>query len=498
MPSLILSVYFGYHDSCVTLATRDEVLLHLEAERVFRKKNIRVSNQQMELLIAIGLDHVGADISDVDEVLLARWFSTYNLDTVVILGRKFFPEPTDHHANHIGTTIPSGFSDYICVVADGGSEDGTTKIYLRRENEPTQLLADHDGDIITGKYFGTLTQIVVDPSHDLAHQRYPGKLMGLAAHGTWSDELAGLISDNADAMNRLYMEGCDDLRRIFDISPDYSNYWLQPRRRDLAFTGQKVWIERFIEILKPYSSISRNIALAGGCAMNVVLCESLRRTGWFENVYVSPVSNDSGQSIGAILYKYPTARCQYPYIGRSFGSIKDCNPAKVASDLAAGNIVAWYQGPAEAGPRALGHRSLLGLPTSARMRHRISVEIKLREPFRPISPMVPAECLSDWFDTKFTSPFMGFSPPVRPTVMNLIPAVVHVDGTSRVQTIDTATNAELHEVLVELGRMGLPPVLMNTSFNSRGEPLVDSPDDARRSFAALKADILYINGVRQG
>jgi len=492
---MILSIYFGFHDSCITLANKEKVLLHLEGERYFRRKHVRASAKEMDELIDVALKYVGITIDDIEELLLASWFSEYDLNEIEILGRKFKPVITSHHKNHIGTVLPFGQKDFLAIVADGGSEDGTTKFY-NYSNQKLKLLADYDDDIITGKFFGTLTQLIIDPNHQLAHQSYPGKLMGLAPLGKWSDELAELIQKNANDLNKLH-DDCSHLRKIFNLSDNYDSYWNDKRRCDLAFTGQSIWISKFISLISKHKKGHSEIRLSGGCALNLELISALEKTDWFDKVLVSPISNDSGQSLGAILWRYPKIECKYPFLGRSFGEVENLDFNQLLRDILDLKIIAWFEGTSEIGPRALGHRSFLGLPKNELMRTRISVEIKKREGFRPVSPMIPIEMVSDWFDTTGVSPFMTTSWEAKEKTKKLAPAIVHVDGTSRVQTIRKEDNPVLHKLLIELNNQGHPPILMNTSFNSVGEPNVDTPEDAKKTFKSTGADVLYINGKRE-
>lgn len=314
---MILSIFFGFHDSCVTFASRERILLHLEGERVLRRKHARMLAQEMEELVQIGLDYLGASIQDVEELLLAEWFSNFSLSSVQLCGRTFVPLISSHHHNHIGCAISSGVDDFLASVADGGSEDGATKIYHWSQGK-AHLLADFTDDIVTGKFYGTLTQIVVTPDYRLAHQDFPGKLMGLASLGAWSDRFAELVRQFSRELNSLYPKGCEWLREQFGLNTSYSNYWEDSACRDLAYTGQAIWVQRFLEIIEPFRSVSSNIAICGGCGLNIGLNQAIRDKGWFDEVIVPPVANDSGQSLGAVLYRYPSISCEYPFLGRSF------------------------------------------------------------------------------------------------------------------------------------------------------------------------------------
>jgi carbamoyltransferase len=353
---------------------------------------------------------------------------------------------------------------------------------------------------MTGKFYGTITQMIIDPRFGRAHDTYPGKTMGLAATGKLNKKFLELIESNKEEINKLHIKGCEHLLQKFGLTNDYSKPWDDEKRRDLAFTAQFYWENQFFEKIKEYRKYSENLVLVGGCAYNVLLNSKLADSGIYQKVYISPVSGDCGQSLGAILYNNPGIKCDYPFLGRSFGEIpKELEENVVKSlvkDILDHKIVAWYQGRSETGPRALGHRSFLGLPDSKKMLNRISVEIKKREPYRPVAPIVIEDDLKKFFLTEHNSQYMTFSPKVKEITKILAPAIVHFDQTSRIQTLSQKDNPVLYRVLAEIGKKTGAPIIMNTSFNVNGEPLVDSPDDAFRNFEKSGADVLYINGRR--
>jgi carbamoyltransferase len=495
---LILSVYYGEHDSCITFADEKEILLHLEAERYFRKKHIRVTPKQMEELVAVGLEYLGQSIENVEKVFLSPWGGEdFYLGKINFLGRSFTPIITSHHLSHIGAILPANMDDALIVCADGGSEDGSTKFYLKQLNELV-CLADLDETILTGKFYGSLTQIIVNPNFYEAHSEAPGRTMGLAALGSFSQEFYDLIMANKKLFCFLYQGGCSHLNRIFGISNNFNEIWKDKRRRDLAFTAQKIWIDEFVKKISEYRHLSQNICLVGGCALNVVLSTELARKKWFKNVVVSPVSGDCGQSLGAILYHFPRIRCNYSFLGRGFGEMKESKNliSDVVNDLLENKIVAWYQGRSGIGARALGHRSLLGLPDSIEMRIKLSEKIKGREPYRPISAVIAQEFLPEFTEEIIDSPFMTFAPKVKENIKKVLPAIVHNDGTCRIQTLDKNDNEILYDILREIGEKTDYPVLMNSSLNVAGEPIVDTPEDAIKTFKKCDANVLYINGAR--
>jgi carbamoyltransferase len=167
---------------------------------------------------------------------------------------------------------------------------------------------------------------------------------------------------------------------------------------------------------------------------------------------------------------------------------------QVAGELAAGRLVFWFQGRMEWGPRALGNRSLLADPRREDIRAIINTKVKLREPFRPFAPSVTEERAQEYFDLKVDSPFMACTVPVRPSAKGLLPAVTHVDGTARVQTVAQATNPKFHRLLDAFGARTGTPVLLNTSFNVQ-EPIVCTPDDAVRCFLRTQVDWLVLGNL---
>lgn len=496
---LILSIYYGEHDSCVTFANQNEVLLHLEAERYFRIKHMRLNPSQMDKMIIVGLNFLGATAQNIDEIFLSKWgwYNDYSLDYVKIQGKNFLPSLTSHHLCHIGTILASNFDETLVICADGGSEDGTTKVYLKKPDK-VLFLDDLGNTILTGRFYGTITQIVIDPNFDNAHVQCPGKLMGLAALGSYSQEFYELITKNREILNHLYIHGCSHLNKMFGISENYEKVWLDKKRLDLAFTAQKIWIDEFLQKISEFKHLSSNICLSGGCALNVILNSKLAETGWFKNVYISPISGDGGQSLGAILYHYPNLKCNYPFLGRNFGEFEE-NPDQlpiIIKDLSEGKIVAWYQGQSAIGARALGHRSFLGIANSVEMRKKLSEHVKGREPYRPVACIMTEEFLPNFTREQTLSPFMTFAPKVYPDIKKNLPAIVHFNGRSRIQTLNKASNPLLHKILTKIGEKTGYPVLMNSSFNIAGEPIVDTPYDALKTFKKSLADVLYINGSR--
>lgn len=255
------------------------------------------------------------------------------------------------------------------------------------------------------------------------------------------------------------------------------------------------------------------LCYAGGVALNILANRDVVEAGVFDEVFIQPAASDAGIPLGAALLGYysygaqPRPRWVMPdaFLGRDYdrGSIDaavaawagpryDQDVSTVARLIANDYLVGWVQGAAEYGPRALGHRSLLCLPRHVGMKAYLNREVKHREMFRPFAPIVPAEVQGCFFDLDRPSPYMLINARVRPEIADRIPAVVHADGTARVQAIERNRQPELHALLLAVGQATGLPILLNTSLNLAGEPIVETPGDAVELFTRARLDALVI------
>jgi carbamoyltransferase len=289
---------------------------------------------------------------------------------------------------------------------------------------------------------------------------------------------------------------------------------------DIAFAGQVVLEEIALGLARYAHGVTggeKSLCLAGGVALNCVANDRIARAGPFDRVFVVPAPSDEGQAIGKLLLEIneralpvDTAMVT-PYFGPVYSeadvsaAIQDASGAlacetppfqdllsEAARRIAAGQVLGWWQGRSELGPRALGHRSILADPRRREMRRRINTEVKNREWFRPLAPIVTAERAAEFFDIDVPSPFMARAVPVRPERRAQIPAVVHVDGSARVQTLSRAQDARCHALLRAVEAVTGIPILLNTSFNRREEPLVETPRDAVNAFLGMPLDALVL------
>ena len=490
---LILSISFCYHDSCITIANNKEILIHLEAERFFREKHKRFNNiEEVEKLVSIALNEINKTIEDVKEVLVTEWQNLYN-NKAVILGKEFDVILTNHHENHIGVVL-NKFEKSVIFISDGGSEEGTTKVYYK-DKDKIWLAEDLNNSSATGQFYGTMTQLVLEPDFNIAHTSAVGKFMGLSSLGKYDDKIMNIILKNEKELNRLYVDGCKHLLKLFNLKDYYEKPWEDKNKQNIAYTAHQYFINKNIEKIKKHNIFSKNICLSGGCALNISLNSKLLDDHIYENVYTSPISTDGGQSLGAILYRYPHIKAQYPFLGRG-KEVPFKITEELINDLLENKVIAWFQGRSEIGARALGHRSFIGVPYSIDMRIKISEKIKRREPYRPVAAIVLKEEFYKYFEKEYNSPYMTFCAKAKEITKLEAPAVVHFDGTTRVQTITKENNPYLYEILMKLKERGKIPILMNTSFNTAEEPIVDTIEDAIKTFKISRADELYINGEK--
>jgi carbamoyltransferase len=291
---------------------------------------------------------------------------------------------------------------------------------------------------------------------------------------------------------------------------------LEARHRNIAASAQKVLEETVLRMARALHDHTgqRNLCLAGGVALNCSMNGRLLREGPFDRIFIQPAAGDDGIAIGGAMQLYheltgaPRAfelcdarlgpefsaarmRGAIEAAGLDYATPADLE-GRAADLIAAGNIVGWFQDRAEFGPRALGARSILADPTRVDMKERVNSVVKHREGFRPFAPSCIEERASDFFEGCGHSPFMLFVHEVAPDKRALLPATTHVDGTARVQTVSAALQPRYHRLLCEFERRRGVPIVLNTSFNVMGEPIVNSPEDAIRCFLGTGIDALVL------
>lgn len=423
----------------------------------------------------------------------------------------------DHHLCHAASAFyASGFEESLVLVVDGrGSREAST--IWRADGDGIQLLKRYDFPDSLGLFYASVTQhLGFTPLSD------EWKVMGLASYGSPRFDLSEFVRCGASGYRvegRRFMRGTDaalsDFERAFPEAARKEHEPLADVHRDFAASAQATLEAALRALLREASSLmpSRNLCLAGGVGLNCKANGELLRNGLVDRVYVQPAAGDDGTCIGAA---YEAWRCLagkppqpmgHSYLGTAhtdeeiratldtfkipFTALESA-ARTTAELLASGQLVGWFQGRMEFGPRALGARSILADPRLASNRDRVNAAVKFREGWRPFAPSVLHEHGADYFKNYQESPFMILSFWANDIAKARIPAVVHVDGSCRVQSVREETNPVYAELLHEFGRLTGEHCLLNTSFNLKGEPIVCTPADAIRTFYSSGLDALVI------
>ena len=379
----------------------------------------------------------------------------------------------DHHQSHATYAfINSGFNQSDILAIDGIGSKFRCVFFDNNQN-----LIDLSKQLPIGWLWNEMSKLVGFGSLGAS------KLMGLVGYGKLNDYYYNvfdtLISENIEEKNY-------NTKKHNMINID--RYGI----KDLAFTLQKFTIDKIKQFVYPLKSCN-NICLAGGVAYNGYMNEEF--TKHYENVFVPPTVGDEGQSLGTYQHanyilnnnKHKTntfAGVDYNYIGN-----EEVNLKEVAQAIANGKIVGWFQGKSESGNRALGNRSILADPRNPNIKNIINQTIKKREDFRPFAPAVLEEHFKEYFDTNSPSPYMSRICKVK---SNKVPGITHVDGTARIQTVNKNFNEKFYNLINEFYKMTGIPMLLNTSFNCQ-EPIVETPEDAIKTFNKTNLDLLVIN-----
>lgn len=455
-----------------------------------------------------------------------------------------------HHRSHAASAFyPSPFSEAVVLCIDGVGEWATTSAWLGRGNTLEPIWEIHFPHSL-GLLYSAITYFC---GFKVDSGEY--KVMGLAPYGKpiYADIIREKIIDIKDDgsfwLNSDYFDylvgDCmvsEKFNDLFDGPPREPESPLTEREFDLAASVQAV-VET--AVLRMANSLSEetginNICLAGGVALNCVANGKLLKSGIFDGLWVQPAAGDCGGALGAALdgwhKKHSLERepsqpdgMQHAYLGTEYSNDEITNElrklgakfetlsdedliSQTAEIIEAGNVVGWFQGRMEFGPRALGGRSIIGDARSEKMQTTMNLKIKYRESFRPFAPVILEEKMGDWFELAHPSPYMLLVVDVHKQkwrsqsqrsdevkgldllkqIRSEIPAVTHVDMSARVQTVTAQSNPKFHSLLTEFERRTGCPVLINTSFNVRGEPIVESPEHAYRCFMRTEMDYLVL------
>ncbi len=460
---------------------------------------------------------------------------------------------TEHHQSHAASAFfPSLFEEAVILTMDGVGEWATTSVAFGRGNHLEMRKELHFPHSL-GLLYSAFTYYT---GFKVNSGEY--KVMGLAPYGEPRfaklilDRLIDLKPDGTFRMDQSYFDYCAGLRMtnakfdaLFGGPARTPEELLEQRHMDLAASIQAVTDEIILRLTRSIAAETgaENLCLAGGVALNCVANGKVLRDGKFRRIWIQPAAGDAGGALGAALAAYHLHKGQPrrlenqldgmhgAYLGPAYdddecaGRLEragarfarlDCDQTieRAGSDLADGKALGWFQGRMEFGPRALGNRSILADPRSSSMQSTLILKIKYRESFRPFAPAVLRTDVAEWFNLESESPYMLVADVAehrRRTMtaeqqalfgidkLNVprseIPAVTHVDYSARVQTVHAETNPRFHALLSTFKRKTGCPVLVNTSFNVRGEPIVRTPEDAFRCFMGSELDVLAIGNL---
>jgi carbamoyltransferase len=550
---LTLGINCAWHDSSVAIVDDRQVLFACAEERLSRVKH---DSAFPRLALKEALRHAGASIEDVDDVAfgwnrpgvhetyLAASIATgripyatrnllahlaligrarYRLDGKRDLIRLFGSGKTtakarfiDHHEAHAWSAFAlSGFDDAAVLVVDGHGAWQATSIYSARDGVLKRLQTIAYPNSL-GSFYTAFTNLLgFEANSD------EWKVMGLAAYAEPGPDLSEII--------QFTEAGYHVNKHALSVSlggPQFLQSRFGPRRnpedgftdydKALAASVQSATEQAMLALVRQAVHLTgcKRLCLAGGVAMNSKANGVILRSGLVDEIFVQPAATDDGTALGAAIAGQrrlggwkSSSRMDHAYLGPGFSQeeiarvladsrvafTKTADVEAVTAQLIAdGHVIGWFQGRMEFGPRALGARSILADPRDAAVRDRVNASVKFREEWRPFAPSCLRERASEYFEPDADSPFMILTFTVKPDKRDVIPAVTHVDGSARVQTVTKQANPRYWKLIAEFDRITGVPVVLNTSFNLKGEPIVCSPQDALRTFFTSGLDFLVM------
>ncbi|NOU66740.1 carbamoyl transferase [Paenibacillus sp. LMG 31461] len=502
-------------DNEVQFAFISEERLNREKDsRVFPIKSILACMKQLNINSKDEIDLIVMDhIEDIDwrkdnktrEVIVNDFFKDINEEKIKII---------NHHLAHACSTFfSSSFDEAAVLIVDGrGTMKETQSLFYASTKDNQINLLDSTDKVGIGLLYSTVSQKIG------FGKMQEGKTMGLAPYGrdnnkrifNFPKEFVGVVTDYSNVVS----EGTYTLTAEYD--KEISGW------DDVATAAYEVQEEceaAFLHLAKYAKEKTKSdfLCLSGGVALNSVSNDKVLKSGLFNDIFINPACSDTGIPLGCALYGYHIAKGRpksystiNPYMGPEY-SVEDINKAissftgfsiyernaieKLTEMLIDNKIIARHYGRSEMGPRALGNRSILMNPTIEENKDVLNERVKHRESFRPFAPAILEEFTCDYFDLDRQSPYMLLVPNVNEDKRQVIPAVTHVDGTARVQTLTKERNGAFYDLVESFYKISGVPVLLNTSFNVAGEPIVETPEDAIRCFLSTNIDALLIGEI---
>ena len=535
------------HDFSACLVDGGDIVVGIEEERIGRVKySVGVNslfNQSWRYCLdahGVTLDKVDAMVAD--DTLLPTAVFRFRSKTTLIrhhlahAASAFYPSPFQRSAIMVvdgaGSLIDGhGVETLTTGIGDGSTITELTKVYGTNWStdglNKARVYQAGDADHSLGYMYKAVSRAIgfvlyEDKDWYLSED---GKTMGLAPYGgdRYCHQFRQYLNLLPDGRYELHLKNGGLLDFIEHALDGLDGDERFARGADLAYAAQALLEETLIHVARQLHADTglTELCLAGGVALNCVANGKILRDTPFENIFVQPAAGDGGCAIGNAYYGYHVLGEQprdrgpssvqrpqrHAYLGRTYSDAeivaaldasglpyrKVDQPARLAAEvLSRSYLLGWFTGGSEFGPRALGHRSILADPRRAEMKDILNAKVKHRESFRPFAPAVLAEHVSEFFELTIESPYMLLVAPVRPEKQSVVPAIVHVDGTARVQTVTRADNGRYRELIEWFYRITGVPVVLNTSYNDRGEPIVETPAQALNFFGPSKLDYLVI------
>ncbi|MBL4605168.1 MAG: hypothetical protein JKY02_05785 [Flavobacteriaceae bacterium] len=422
----------------------------------------------------------------------------------------------NHHTTHIvnALSVTEITEPTIGLVIDGKGEKGSISIFEIENNERVKIIKEFKSKFSLGDFYSIITMLT---GYDMLKGE-EWKVMGLSAYGKLNEELYDalkkifIVKGNKFYTSKLILT--PKLKILYQLVEEKSI-----SKEDIAKTGQFLFEEYLIHLVKYCKKLLPNrtqILVSGGTALNSLALGSLSESGIFKKVIVPNAPADDGNAIGAAYLAYKKTNGHFPKINKSYRSpftgteIKDSeiekytelsglpfkkveNPEQAAAKLLHENkIIGWIQGKAEFGPRSLGNRSILANPCYAENKNRINAVVKFREGYRPFAPSILNEYGNDYFEKYSFTPYMEKTLTFKDSVRDKVPAVVHEDGTGRLQSVTEEMNSKYHTLISEFYKLSGVPVIVNTSYNVMGKPIAHNINDVMSVFFNSKIDAVFI------
>jgi carbamoyltransferase len=539
--------FYGSHNAAYVVEENGKILLVLEVERFLNYKNSGIAQYmcpKVPDLLFLG-QHIPKYI--MKTLGISKFDNCYYLNTDVILDKSYSLEkliPAKnykhgyHHRSHAaGTFYQSPYKEALIFSFDGGGDDGKFNIYYADRKNSVNLLESVSNPILDNphiKYdlgfpymiFGQyLADIKIEPL-SIGNLVYPGKIMGLASYGKvneeWLPYFIEFYKSNPDGSHYGewddtgyydYEPKINELGEQIGVKFDTQNRLKDQVAYDIAATSQRAFEECFLEIAEPYFDLFPDmpICITGGCGLNIILNTRLVEE-FKREIFVGPNPNDCGIALGLMLDNIrPQKPVDITYSGLELLDIDSLGQyiqnstvqftshvadiSELAKDIADGKIIGVARGKAEHGARALGNRSIICNPSILEMKDILNAKVKHREWYRPFAPVVRLEDVNKYFEWGGESRWMTFCPKVKKEWRNKLTSITHVDNTARVQTVTREQNEWLYDLITEFEKETGIGVVLNTSFNVDGKPILSTIKDAFEILEKTQMDGLVLENT---